>query len=212
MTRTRSKLSQLHAKRTTAILQAFIIFQVAFAPPATAQPVAAQSAPPSSTASCDPSAVCSILVAFYRATTAHGCAWSRDAGWSAAAAASGGALCAALPRTSAETGLEPPFCGWYGVRCCGKNATLEEDALYDAGIAERARLPLCSRRHAITALHLPYNGLCGALGDAAGALAQLHACGLTDLSLASNNLTGTLPPTLGQLTNIRRAATRAPLC
>lgn len=174
-----------------------------------ATPAAQTALPPVAPAAgptCDPAAVCETLAGFYRATSASSCTWRQHAGWSSAED-----LCPALPRSANESGPAPPYCGWPGVLCCGRNSTFFEDALYDYMIADRTKLPQCAHRHAITALTLPANGLCGSLDAVTSALVNLHACGLTDVSLDGNRFTGTLPPALGQLTELRRVLAIAPL-
>lgn len=201
--------------RLLLLLNAVLTLLTALLPAAAAQPV---GTPPPSVAQptfeqwCHPEEVCEALVAIYNITSPQGAGWFHSEGWAATAAAStlgaslSAAACGNLPRSiasEAENSPTPPYCGWHGVLCCGRSNSPESDAGFDYQALLRAQLPGCGRRHAVTALNLPANGLQGALGDVSGALQHLHACGLTDVSLASNNLTGALPPALGQLANLR---------
>jgi hypothetical protein len=111
--------------------------------------------------------------------------WHRDEGWRQAS--TDGAAAAAAANAAAH-------CGWPGVICCGG-----EDTKGDYGN--------CSAPYAVRELRLSANGLSGALADDAllGALRALHACGLIDLSLAVNKLTGPIPQSLGSdLRRLRR--------
>jgi hypothetical protein len=160
---------------------------------ACASPPVAEAAPGAEGGpDCGRAAIVAALLQLYRATgggsggggggNATLSTWHRDEGWQEAAADGAAAMAAAA---AAE------HCRWPGVICCGG-----EDAEGNAGD--------CAAPHAVLELRLSANGLSGALADGAllGALRALHACGLVDLGLAVNNLTGPMPPSLGS--NLRR--------
>lgn len=108
-------------------------------------------------------------------------------------------MCADLAATPAEGSTEPPYCDWFGVRCCGKDQA--NDEAFDYKAVERSAA--CKNSSAVSALFVPANGLCGTVADLMDVLTHLHDCGLRDLSLSANNLTGALPPEMGRLTNLR---------
>eukprot|EP00882_Tetradesmus_deserticola_P019987 GHRQ01021538.1.p1 GENE.GHRQ01021538.1~~GHRQ01021538.1.p1 ORF type:complete len:216 (+),score=58.65 GHRQ01021538.1:258-905(+) len=83
----------------------------------------------------------------------------------------------------------PSYCSWNGVSCCDP-----------AGLAEKQ----CSYVQSVSELKVQVNGLNGTLGSPGiiNNLLQLHACGLTRLSLQGNDLTGSMTPEWGLMTNL----------
>lgn len=167
----------------------------------TATPAPDNVQPPSvDGAACGAAAVCRTLLSMYRATSAQN-PWVNATGWDSAAA-NRSAACDAPPYASpADAGAAPAFCGWNGVLCC--DFDVSDSDLFDRRAVERATPPHCTHPGAVTALHLPRNGLNGELQDLVGPLLHLNACGLRDLSLPANELAGALPRAFGQLTGLR---------
>lgn len=83
----------------------------------------------------------------------------------------------------------PNYCTWYGVSCCTV-------ALRDMGY--------CLVVNSVLSLELDTNGLIGDIENPLfqSSIAQLHACGMLDLTLTGNTLSGSLTDFWGGLTNM----------
>lgn len=108
--------------------------------------------------------------------------WANKQGWELTTSRS----CQQLITAQAQ---QPSYCSWYGITCC--------DA---AGMANQQ----CSAVHSVSELKVQVNGLNGSLSSPGiiNNLLELHACGLTKLSLPGNDLSGSMTAEWGQLTNL----------
>lgn len=87
---------------------------------------------------------------------------------------------------NAANDLLPAYCFWEGVRCCTSYSTFNCD-LYS--------VPQLQLRAA--------NIIGGTLDSIWPQLQDLHTYGLIHLDLSRNQITGTLPQSLGQLNNLQ---------
>lgn len=93
-------------------------------------------------AACGTAAVCVALTDVYRATGAQAVGKSAD-GWLAAAA--NASVCAALPLAEpAASGQPPPYCSYYGFKCCGAAAAPSDGALFEYRVLARTKFPQCA--------------------------------------------------------------------
>lgn len=122
-------------------------------------------------------AVCEALGRFYKVSNNASSPWDNEAGWQASLRTPCSRLITQqLSKNSAPTG-QPGYCSWFGVVCCSQRAALQGN---------------CTVINSIKGLSLPLNNLNVSLDDPefVSAVGQLHACGLTDLDLEANNLSG----------------------
>jgi len=130
---------------------------------------------------------CDGLAAFFAATYNDTIPWEErhSKGWIGFKETTCAQL---LPRTAAAA-APPPYCSWFGVRCCRP-----ED------LAARR----CWAVHSVVNITINAENVNGSTSDPKllDALEQLHACGLTGLNLESNEITGELVPRWGTLTNL----------
>ncbi|WIA32818.1 hypothetical protein OEZ86_006000 [Tetradesmus obliquus] len=108
--------------------------------------------------------------------------WANKQGWELTATRSCQQLLAAPARA-------PSYCSWNGVSCCDSTSLAGKQ---------------CSAVHSVSELKVQVNGLNGTLGSPGiiNNLLQLHACGLTRLNLQGNDLSGSMTPEWGLMTNL----------
>jgi hypothetical protein len=108
--------------------------------------------------------------------------WANKQGWELTATQSCQQLLAAPARA-------PSYCSWNGISCCDP-----------AGLAGQQ----CSYVHSVSELKVQVNGLNGTLVSPGiiHNLLQLHACGMTKLNLQGNDLSGSITPEWGRMTNL----------
>ncbi|WIA12661.1 hypothetical protein OEZ85_006309 [Tetradesmus obliquus] len=143
---------------------------------------AAAAAVPGQHAAC-----CCALAAFYNSTFNPDKPWdtkpwANKQGWELTATRSCQQLLAAPARA-------PSYCSWNGVSCCDPTALAGKQ---------------CSAVHSVSELKVQVNGLNGTLGSPGiiSNLLRLHACGLTRLNLQGNDLSGSMTPEWGLMTNL----------
>ncbi len=170
--------------RKRCLAWAFALLALAWA----AQPSAAQEVCPGVAAgacgSACQQATCQALQAFYNATRVEQ-EWHTADGWQQLTQQSCQELIAGNASAAATA-----YCTWRGISCCSR-----------AGVAAGE----CSSANSISAMSLQVNALNGSIANASflGAVGQLHACGLRDLVLDGNDLTGTLSPRWATFTGLR---------
>eukprot|EP00878_Enallax_costatus_P016291 GHUV01017088.1.p1 GENE.GHUV01017088.1~~GHUV01017088.1.p1 ORF type:complete len:558 (+),score=101.36 GHUV01017088.1:297-1970(+) len=137
------------------------------------------------------SATCSALASFFRSTfnatrntlhTLETHSWANRSGWE-------------ITRTQpcqqilSARGRSPSYCSWYGITCCTAEAAAQQE---------------CRSVHSVLGIKIQVNGVNGSVEDPTIVqdIQQLHACGLTRLSLQGNDLSGALSSTWGSLTNL----------
>ena len=143
------------------------------------------------TAACQ-SATCSALASFFISTfnetrnslhnTLETKSWANRSGWD-------------ITRTQpcqqilSARGRSPSYCSWYGITCCTAEAAAQQE---------------CRSVHSVVEVKVQVNGVNGSVQDPTIVqnILQLHACGLTRLSLQGNDLSGALSSTWGSLTNL----------
>lgn len=139
------------------------------------------------TESCQ-SAICAALSSFFKSTfneSRRGVAtksWAIQTGWNLTRTQSCKQILSA--RSS-----RPSYCSWYGVTCCAQEAIAEQQ---------------CKAVHSVAELKMQVNGINGSVDDPAvmQSMLQLHACGLTRLVLQGNDMSGSLSPAWGFMTNL----------
>lgn len=130
-------------------------------------------------------ATCDALADLYKSTnnaSASGhSVWVYQSGWEAL-------LVSTCREITAADGT-PSYCTWHGVTCC-------TETLRNIGY--------CLVIGSVWALELNTNGLMGSVEDPRfeSGLAQLHACGLMDLAMQGNSLSGSMTSFWGKLTNL----------
>jgi len=82
-----------------------------------------------------------------------------------------------------------PLCCWEAVQCC---------------CSEGEDCEGCAFTHSVQRLAIKDSSLSGPLAALMPALEVLNAWGLEELSLEGNQLTGTIPPAMGNLTSLTR--------
>ena len=85
----------------------------------------------------------------------------------------------------------PSYCCWEGVHCC------HEHSIYVAAL----RTPC--RQYSVFILALRAGNLTNSLGPVMPQLTTLHRHGMVGLDLSRNFITGPLPPSFNELTNLQ---------
>lgn len=126
-------------------------------------------------------ATCEALLDFYNSTNtaevSH--SWAIKEKWETAL----GRKCTDILRAPVHS--PPEYCQWYGVVCCWDSTK-------------------CGVLYTVMGLALPVNDLTGDISSPKllQAVAQLHGCGLNQLTLDGNNLYGSLTNDWGQFVNL----------
>lgn len=134
-------------------------------------------------------ATCHALLAFFTATQNQEDpgtgVWRTSDGWQDALTRSCDQLLGSVGQRE-----EPAYCSWYGVSCCNPLLQL-------AGF--------CQSTNSVLEIKLEVNGLVATVEGPSlqQSILQLHACGLRNLSLNGNALSGSLTDYWGQLVNLQ---------
>ncbi|KAI8476209.1 MAG: hypothetical protein J3K34DRAFT_271511 [Monoraphidium minutum] len=131
-------------------------------------------------------ATCGALAAFFRHTFNESKPWTRALStWQVVVSLP----CERIVPAAAAVGAPPAYCKWQGVRCC-------KPADVGAGA--------CGAVHSVLGITLQADNVNGSLSDPGlmDAVEALHACGLRELDVESNDVGGRLLPRWGRLTNL----------
>lgn len=126
-------------------------------------------------------ATCEALLDFYDSTYSAKVpeSWAIRENWETAV----GRKCTEILRAPAHA--PPEYCKWYGVLCCWDSTR-------------------CRAQYTVMGLAIPVNGLTGNISSPnfLQAVAQLHECGLSQITLDGNNLYGSLSDDWGEFLNL----------
>lgn len=135
-------------------------------------------------------ATCNALLAFFKSTyndtSTAAVSWTNREGWERLSTAS----CTQILAQQAPAGMPPAYCTWFGVTCC---------------FTSMKALGFCSTLFAVKSLTVQINGLHGSINSPLleQSVMTLHDCGLADLQLEGNFLSGSLTDFWGQLSNLK---------
>lgn len=127
--------------------------------------------------------VCDALASFLRIAYNESLPWTDITGWELTRTVGCGKL------ITAAAAARPAYCSWPGVQCCTPTA---------------AAARRCSVVHAVANLSLGVNSVNASCSDPEwlDTLEQLHSCGMVELDLEANELSGEVSPRFGRLTNL----------
>lgn len=116
--------------------------------------------------------LCEALAQLYKVSNNASDPWDNEQGWHNTTTAP----CTSLVAAQGQSQLAA-YCSWYGVMCCTPAAVAAGN---------------CTVINTVSGLDMPMNNLNVSLANTAflSALQQLHDCGMTDMDLEANNLSG----------------------
>lgn len=128
-------------------------------------------------------ALTDFFTSTYQSSSTMFQSWPRRQGWEALLTQN----CSQI--LAASTLMGPTYCSWPGVACCTR--------IWKS-------MGLCNSTNTLFALRLEVNGLVTNINDVIfqHSIAQLHACGLTNLTMPGNALSGSLTNVWGNLTQL----------
>lgn len=137
-------------------------------------------------------AVCGGLAAFFRRSYNASSPWNDPGPWMETLSRPCSSLIPDTSRGRAGAGagaIEPPYCRWPGVACCG---------------AAAAAAGACWPLHGVEKLSIRADKVNGSTSDPElmAGVEQLHACGLRSFVVESNDMSGELGPRWGRLVNL----------